>query len=232
MNDMTNVTLQPSQSALPDSWIERIFQKMEDRYGSLWVDRYGQFPRERVKKSWAEDLAGFTGEELKRGLDVGKINKFPPSLPEFAASCRPSIDHETAYNEARHNLTLRDSGKPIAWTNKAVYWAYVAFGAYDMTSQGYIQARKRWDKLYNEMLAETNLPDIPKQEQKALVQPGEQSISRDEASKRVQEIGAIVGGQKDYRKWDKKILDSPENYPHISVKFAQEAMNAIPTAQL
>lgn len=78
-----NGTSQAKPSALPDMWIERLFQRMEDRYGDLWANRYGAFPLERVKRSWADDLGDLSRDELARGVDACR-SQLPPTLPEPA----------------------------------------------------------------------------------------------------------------------------------------------------
>ena len=89
MTTALNTTSPDSVPALPEEWIERIFQRMENFYLSLWKDRFGEIPRERVKRPWAEELAGYSAAEIKRGLDVCRTLKFPPTLPEFLSACRP-----------------------------------------------------------------------------------------------------------------------------------------------
>ena len=89
-----------SQSVLPDSWIEKLFQKFEDFYGAKWAAQYGNFPRERVKRTWAEELSGFsdTPSAIGKALDAQKSSAFPPTLPEFLALCREAakrIGHAT-----------------------------------------------------------------------------------------------------------------------------------------
>lgn len=86
----TNATSPARPSSLPDSWIEKLFQKFEDFYGSKWADQFGAFPRERVKATWAEELAGFAAipDAIKAALDAQKASMFPPTLPEFLQLCR------------------------------------------------------------------------------------------------------------------------------------------------
>ncbi|MDE2442380.1 MAG: hypothetical protein KGP14_15290, partial [Betaproteobacteria bacterium] len=65
---------------LPDAWVEKLFQKFEDFYGSKWAAQYGAFPRERVKRTWAETLAGFAEipDALGYALEAQKNSTFPP----------------------------------------------------------------------------------------------------------------------------------------------------------
>lgn len=75
---------------MPDSWIEKIFQRLEDFYGSKWAAQYGDFPRDRVKNTWAEELAGFADQpdRIAYALKAMTQEPFPPTLPEFMAACR------------------------------------------------------------------------------------------------------------------------------------------------
>jgi hypothetical protein len=79
-------------SVLPESWIDRIFGRMEASYGSLFLDRWRGCDIVEVKKVWAEELRSFSdypacfGVALKAMVDDGL--KFPPTLPEFVGMCR------------------------------------------------------------------------------------------------------------------------------------------------
>lgn len=85
-----NVTSPGFVSALPDSWIERIFLKLEGRYGSLFLDRWRGCDMANVKATWAEELAGFKDrpEAIAYALRSLADERFPPTLPEFLAACR------------------------------------------------------------------------------------------------------------------------------------------------
>lgn len=87
---------------LPDSWVERIFDRMQGMYGSLWLDRWrsgemieqgGQrFDRGLLvaKATWADELAGFADqpERLAKALEACRHRNLPPTLPEFLELCR------------------------------------------------------------------------------------------------------------------------------------------------
>lgn len=88
--------------ALPEPWIEKLFQRFEDFYGSKWAAQYGDFPRERVKRTWAEELAGFRDmpKAFAAALQAQKANMFPPTLPEFLALCRNAAKAENMPSQA------------------------------------------------------------------------------------------------------------------------------------
>lgn len=75
---------------MPDAWIEKLFQKFEDFYGSKWAAQYGDFPRERVKRTWAEELGGFADipGAIAKAIEAQKSSPFAPTLPEFLALCQ------------------------------------------------------------------------------------------------------------------------------------------------
>lgn len=109
-----NATSPGSQSVspkLPDSWVEKLFQKFEDFYGAKWAAQYGNFPRERIKRTWAEELGGFASMPggIANAIDAQKSSVFPPTLPEFLALCR-TAGHRigNAAPLLEHKLTSED----------------------------------------------------------------------------------------------------------------------------
>lgn len=75
---------------LPESWIDRIFLKMQGRYGSLFLDRWKGCDMANVKATWAEELGGFADKPECIGYALKALadQQFPPTLPEFLTACR------------------------------------------------------------------------------------------------------------------------------------------------
>lgn len=98
-------------------WVERLFQRFEDYYGSKWAAQYGDFPRDRVKRTWAEELGGFADkpEAIASALESQKTNPFPPTLPEFLMLCREAArrigDNKPSPLALEHKLTPEDVAK-------------------------------------------------------------------------------------------------------------------------
>lgn len=98
-------TEEPSKATLPDSWVERIFDRMQGMYGSLWVDRWrtGETIQRagrqfdvgllNAKATWAKELGGFAnpGERIGRALEACRHRSLPPTLPEFLDLCRQHV---------------------------------------------------------------------------------------------------------------------------------------------
>lgn len=190
----SSVTSLPKSSALPDSWVARIFERMEDRYGDLWATRYGAFPRDRVMRTWAEDLADLSRDELAQGVAACRDQKFPPTLPEFRALCRPPIDYQSALLEAVEQMGCRASGAD-RWSHPAIYWAAVKIGAYDLSRLTLKELETRWRKEFGEQMALGKWLDIPVRHE-ALPAPG-QTHSRDVGSETLQAMLRRLKGEAD-----------------------------------
>lgn len=85
-----HATSLPKPSALPESWVARIFEHMAGLYGSKFADLWGGSSPEKVHAVWAEKLAGFADKPhaIKAALDALDEHPFPPTLPEFVVLCR------------------------------------------------------------------------------------------------------------------------------------------------
>lgn len=218
MSAATNVTSLAKPTALPESWVEKLFSRLSAMYGRKFADLWSGCNLREVKAAWAEDLAVFSGEEIKRGLDACKTRTFPPTLPEFVQLCRPAVGYESLYTSAALAIS---SG---IWDSKLAYWATQSCGPFEVRNEPYRRMEARWKKAVDELLADGELPEIPPRRE-ALPPPGRTSISKDDAANRVVELGLVVG-KSDPRKWAKKIVENPGFYPAISLKFANEALGA------
>lgn len=213
-------------SHLPDGWIEYIFNWMEKRYLNKWRDGLGAIPRDEMKDAWAEDLAGCNRDELRNGLAVCKQKSkiFPPNSLEFLDYCRPQSDTKADWAEAREQMRIRLQGRGSdVWSRPQVYWAAAAVGWYDLHLMPWEQIKTRWD----EALTAAKGDEIPEYLAQ-LPAPGQQSISKEEAAKRVKELDAIVkrdvGEQK---QWAVRIMGRvarKENVSFFAEKMARECL--------
>lgn len=75
--------------ALPNAWIDRLFERFALMYGKHWFDQWGGLAIDDVKAAWATDLAFASGEQVRKALDHCRANnKFPPTSPEFVGLCK------------------------------------------------------------------------------------------------------------------------------------------------
>lgn len=100
---------------LPDAWIDRIFKRLEGRYGSLFLDRWRGCDMANVRETWADELDGFRDqpERIAHALKSLAEEKFPPTLPEFIAACRRApakeplaLPHRPTAEEREHQSAL------------------------------------------------------------------------------------------------------------------------------
>lgn len=210
------------------AWAEKIFMRLHGRFGNQFFDKFrvGKLSSsgddvgvENAKQVWASELSGYAANELKRGLE--QQFSYPPSCDEFKSACRPAIDGRAEWSEACEQMRIRLQGdQNDRWSRPQVYWAAVAIGWYDLNSHGWEQIKMRWAAA----IANAKGDEIPVYRAQ-LPAPGKQSISREDAEKRVKSLNVTLGeGKTDYKAWAKLIVANPQNYPHTSLKMAQEAL--------
>lgn len=223
MNQLaTNDTSQP----MPSAWVERLLARFATMYGNKFTDMWREIEPESIKRAWGEDLAGYTADELKKGLEWCKTQKWPPTLPEFMTACRPVIDARTEWAEACEQMRIRLEGKGAdAWTRPQVYWAAVAIGWYDLNSTAWEQISARWKAA----VATAKADPIPEY-RAALPAPGKQVVTREEAKDRMAEIrGAVaaVGTTKAGTKWAYALMEreaNGESLVHIAAQSWREVL--------
>lgn len=111
-------TSQPNQPALPDAWVERLFDHMAALYGSKFADLWRGSDPAKVKAMWASKLGGFAEKPkaIKAALDALDERPFPPTLPEFIQLCRdaakrfgntsPLLTHKATPEERDHQREM------------------------------------------------------------------------------------------------------------------------------
>lgn len=116
-------TSPPSQSSLPDAWIDRLFGQMAGLYGSKFADLWSGTDIASVKAIWARKLGGFVSQPtaLKEALDALDDHPFPPTLPEFLTLCRNAarrtgteqlrLDHKLSPEDIERNRLMSEKAK-------------------------------------------------------------------------------------------------------------------------
>ncbi len=219
-----------STTALPEKWVERLFERMLLDYGKKFGDQWAETSMDALIAHWSRELAGYTGAELKRGLDALATRDWPPTLPEFKKLCRRPLDSTTAYYEAVAGVQARAAGEYGKWSHPAIYWAAMPL-AFDLGNQTYSQIKPRWEAALHEQMDKGEWPEIP-QAMVALPAPGKTKTSREEASQRLRELGAtgIVKDAwgNDPKRWARKLLEreaaGDKTLLPIQIRFAHEAL--------
>lgn len=183
--------------------MDRIFAKMHARYGKHWLDMWQGLPLDAVRAEWGNELAGLTAQDIRAGLDECSTMRFPPTLGEFKAMCRPAAvtDPEQLFAAACRGFATGE------WRDPVTYWTAVRVGRFDVMGSAWSGIRARWLDVLSEVRREARdgtLADIPPRTD-ALPAPGQESIDRDTARQRLAEIKArlgkvpfrIVGGKDD-----------------------------------
>ena len=72
--------------------IKKLFLVLQARYGHRWTTTYQDAEIMRVAVSeWHRVLKGFRPEDIRRGIE-SIPDDWPPTLPQFARACLPSLE--------------------------------------------------------------------------------------------------------------------------------------------
>lgn len=172
------------------SLMDRLFNRLDGAYPNLWRAAFkSESAIENWREAWAEAFVeeGITPNMVKIGVTAcRKLHDMPPSLTQFLRACRPQVDHETAYREACEQMARREDGRD-KWSQPTVYWTAVQFGHFELRNTAWTHARARWTKLLDDNLNRPDVPPVPPsgREQMALPAPGQSTLSREDASRKV-----------------------------------------------
>lgn len=147
--------------ALAPAPLKRLFDALHVTLNVKFDDLFAGGDDLAVMQEWAKALAGYRGDEIRRGLSTPW--KFAPTLGEFMIACRPALDPEAAWLEARRCLAQRDAGHIGDWTHPAIWRAACTMSPAVRTGE-YQQHRARWkDELATELRAgwKEGVPPVP-----------------------------------------------------------------------
>jgi hypothetical protein len=222
------MTLSTLTNAIPDSWVEKLFERMVGLYGNKFLDMWGKTDLLQVKAIWAQELGKLTREEIAKGANALIKQEWCPTLPQFIKLCRTDIDAVTAYYEAVNGVVNREKGEMGEWSHPAIFWASVKVGAFDLKNQTYSNIKARWERALDEEINKGQWADIP-QAQIALPAPAT-PVSKDIAEKYLSETQIIKKQESktDHKRWAKVILqrekDGDKTLTHIQLSMAKDAM--------
>lgn len=216
---------------LPLAWMHKLFTIFSNRYGSDFDYKFDTDDDEtqELKLFWAEQLGDFTKEELKRGVDALRFEKRCPSLSTFQQLCRPALDYVAAYHEAQREYANRESGREFNFSHPAIFWAIVKMGENDFKFLKFDHIKERWKNALSAVLALGVYADISPIV-KALPAPSSQEFDGVLMAENINIVKKMNfdGFSHDPKRWAHKILEEsekhPARFPHISKKFAKEAL--------
>lgn len=209
---------------------------MLNTYGKRFTDLWGTTDPKAWVSYWCDQLAGFTAAELKRGMDALDTREWPPTLPEFKRLCRPPIDPQAAFYEALEGLQARERGEPFAWSHPAIFWAAVKVGAFDLKNSGYGAIQKRWENALQAIFDAGTYEPIP-EPALALPAPGKAVLSREEAARRLADLGAsgLLTKRKNPRAWIDRVRERQRagdaTLPAAAIRAADAAEQVDPTGR-
>ena len=230
MSNVTNIERLTSDwpvEAIPQRWIESLFEKMTFTYGAKFADQWKGIDPAGLKRHWATELGKFSGDELKAGVEKLKTRDWPPTLPEFEKLCKPSIDPTVAYYEAVSGVQARSNGKMGSWSSPAVYWAAMPL-AFDLGSLSYSLIKTRWEAALAKQIEKGEWDVIPVP-MDALPAPGKAELSKENAAKMLDQLGAsgVLKPKTSHTFWYRNILErlkaGDKTLTMIQINFAKEA---------
>lgn len=229
---MNKITIDPHwpKNAIPQHWIESLFEKMLFTYGSKFTDQWNGVDLDGLKKFWAEKLGELRPEQLKVGVSKLSTLDWPPSLSQFIKLCCHSIESVNAYYEALYGLEERDKGNIGYWSHPAIFWAASKI-SFDLRNQTFSQIKSRWEKELEYQLSLNSWNEIPIPSIQ-LPEPGKSKLSVENQKKLMNEYNAtnIVNiNRKDYKQWARNIIelskDIKNNITSVQIDYAKRALD-------
>lgn len=223
--------LSTSTDPIPAAWIDALFAKMLSLYGNKFSEMWRDLDLIAVKAVWAQELQKLSRNEVAKGANSLVTQEWPPTLPQFIKLCRISIDPLKAYYEAVNGAAARERGEIGEWSHPAIFWSFVAIGAFDIKHQTYSAIRERWESALAEELNKGAWKDIPNAV--IAIAASSEKAQKEIADKYISETKVIKNENDniDHKRWARKIMDrerkGDKSLSHIQVLFAKEALGII-----
>lgn len=217
-----------STKPVTQGWIDALFVKMLNTFGSRFADMWRGTDIDSVKATWAPELSKLSREEFAKGVQALATLNWPPTLGEFINLCRPKLDAQKAFTEAINGLLARDRGEIGVWSHPAIFWAAVRVGAFDIKNATYPQIKGRWEGALGDELEKSQWQEIPK----PVVALPVAKVSKEVAEKYVAKLQAlnVESSQIDHKRWAKRIMERHQKGDKtllpVQVSMAKAALNA------
>jgi hypothetical protein len=116
------------RSSLPETWTDRIFDKLALTYGAAWLKKWEGMDLAAVKADWGHELRGFqmAPQSLRYGLEHLPAD-FPPTVLQFRELCikrpefvadrlpAPKVDEAVVKAVVEGIQRVRDRVNPRQW---------------------------------------------------------------------------------------------------------------------
>jgi len=215
--------------ALPEHWIEKIFEKMKFQFGKSYYDKWGAIDGKQSMIYWGKELFDLTAQELRRGYEAISHQVFAINVAEFRRLCRPDVDPVVAYYTALNQGERREKGEMGDWPHPAIYWAWAKIGSFDFRNLGYTQLKPRWEAALHEQFAKSKWDGIP-DPRLAISAPGKSETNTEEAREQIKKVEALCIPKVAHgREWAYRLLERAKNdssISHFSIKAAQAAIRS------
>ena len=116
---------------------------MQGMYGARFLDAWRGVDIDDMHAVWGNKLAKYTAAEVTTGIHACETLKWPPTLPEFLALCRPPMEPERAFYEAVEQMARRATGDD-EWSRPVIFHAAARIGG-DLKTLPYIALKYRWE---------------------------------------------------------------------------------------
>lgn len=214
---------------VPLHCVESLFEHMHGYYGAKFAQQWQGTDTATVKAVWAAELGKLTPEELNRGLAALVTCKWPPTLPEYIALCKPILNPAAAYMEAIAGMNARERGETGTWSHPAIYFAAVGM-FFELKQEGYATIKPRWEAALEKEMRKGKWSKILQPTLAYSPTTGNTRSSREELARVLKKISTAQTPQEkqDPKAWIGRVFQRVQrgdsSLPGIAVGFAREAI--------
>lgn len=218
------------------SALDQLFNRLDGMYPGTWRQK---FANEQSLQNWKDECLtvfaeeGITLEQVADGLRTcrRRYPDWPPTVPQLAEACNPSIDPVAAYHEAIAGLEARGKGEMGVWSHPAIYWAASGLSR-ELAMQPGQFMQDRWAAALKAQLARGAWEPIPAPRLQ-LAAPGKSQTAPEQAQRMLAQLGAAgilkaVGSKGDGKAWARRFLDrfarGDKSVKPFQVKEARRAL--------
>lgn len=208
--------------------MEVLFGRLSGSYPNRWRANFqGENAIQEWEEAWAAafDAECITPNDIALGIqNCNRMFDWPPSLPEFLRACRPYLEANVAFFEAKRGVESRMKGEAGTWSHPAIFYAALDVGQSEIFNHGYPQLKTRWEKALSDQLSLGRWPEIPPVVE-VLPAPARTEEGKAQARTVSEMAGKAVASKgKDHKRWAKLILENPEDKCMFAVNAAKTTL--------